>query len=47
MLRDKFGAKDPKTREAKMCSLVFDIEKIKFHLNNTKDKSLAKIFEIR
>jgi hypothetical protein len=44
MLRDKFGAKDPKTREAKIRSLAFDIEKIKNHLDNyTKDKSPTKI----
>ena len=43
-LRDKFGAKDPKTRDAKMRSLAFDIENIKNHLENyTKDKSPTKI----
>jgi hypothetical protein len=44
-LRDKFGAKEPKTREAKIRSLAFDIEKIKNHLENyTKDKSPTQIY---
>ena len=44
MLRDKFGAKEPKTRDSKTRSLVFDIEKVKDHLKNyTKDKSPTKI----
>ena len=44
MIRDRFGAKDPKTRNSKTRSLDFDIEKVKNHLENyTKDKSPTKI----
>jgi hypothetical protein len=43
-LRDKFGARDPKTRDSKTRFLAFDIEKTKDHLRNyTKDNSPTKI----
>jgi hypothetical protein len=34
MLRDKFGAKEPKTRTANMWSLVFDKKDIENHKDN-------------
>jgi hypothetical protein len=44
MLQDKFGAKDPRTRDTKTRSLAFDVEKIKNHLENyTKDKNPTEI----
>jgi hypothetical protein len=45
MLRDRFGAKDPKTRgDFKTKSLAFDIKRIEKHLEDyTKDKSPTKI----
>ncbi len=43
-LRDKFGARDPKTRDSKTRFLAFDIVKTKDHLKNyTKDKRPTKI----
>ncbi|MER5174413.1 MAG: bifunctional DNA primase/polymerase [Candidatus Nitrosocosmicus sp.] len=42
-LRDRFGAKDPKTRDSKTRYLVFDIEKVKDHLKNYVKESPTKI----
>ena len=43
MLRDRFGAKNPKTRDSRTRSLVFDIEKVKDHLKNYVKESSTKI----
>ena len=43
MLRDKFGAKDPKTRNSNTRALEFDIEKIKNHLENYRKETPTKI----
>ncbi len=44
MLRDKFGAKNPKTRNATIRFLNFDVEIIKKHFQKyIKDKSPTKI----
>jgi hypothetical protein len=44
MIRDRFGAKDPKHRNSGSRSLEFDIEKVKDHLENyRKDKTPTRI----
>jgi hypothetical protein len=43
MLRDKFGAKDPKTRNSNTRALEFDIDKIKTHLENYRKEGPTKI----
>jgi hypothetical protein len=44
ILRDRFGAKDPKIRNSKTRCLAFNIERIKNHYENyAKDKSPTKI----
>jgi hypothetical protein len=43
MLRDKFGAKDPRTRNSNTRALEFDIEKIKNYLENYRKETPTRI----